>query len=117
MGSARPGADKNEPPNEIASLRYDFLSNQAADGPAKEVDLGKPESLNEGDGVCGHLLNTRRHLTRTARNTCVIEKNHLAVLGQAVSYGRVPVIHSPGVMHAGGERDAAGMSDRTAGGR
>jgi hypothetical protein len=112
---ARPGADKNEPPNEIASLGYDFLSNHAADGPAKEVDLGKPESLNEGDGVCGHLLNTRRHLTRTARNTCVIEKNHLAVLGQAVGYGRIPVIHSPGVMRAEDERHAAAIAETAIG--
>ena len=51
IGFARPGADKNEPPNEIASLGYDFLSNHAADGPAKEVNRGKLESVNEGDGV------------------------------------------------------------------
>jgi hypothetical protein len=84
-------------------------------GPAKEVNLGKPESLNEGDGVCGHLLNTRRHLTRTARNTCVIEKNHLAVIGQAVGYGRIPVIHSPGVMRAEDERHAAVIAETAIG--
>src|SRR5258707_15798464 len=59
--------------------------------------------------------NTRRHLTRTARNTYVIEKNHLAVLGQAVGYGRIPVIHSAGVMRAEDERHAAGIAETAIG--
>jgi hypothetical protein len=42
-----------------------------------------------------HHWNARRYLTRTARNTCVIEKNHLVVLGEAVGYGPIPIIQSP----------------------
>src|SRR5208282_6191566 len=93
--AARPCTDKNQPANEIGSLDGDFLSDHAADRKAERVDLGKPESLDEGDGVCARLPKARRRPARTARNTRVVEKNHLAVLSQAVGYRRIPIIHRP----------------------
>jgi hypothetical protein len=60
ISAARPGADKNESAKEIGSLHCDFLRDHAADGKAEHIDLGKPESPDEGDRVCAHPLNARR---------------------------------------------------------
>ena len=97
------------------SLGGDFLSDHAADGKAEHVDFGKPESLDEGDGVGAHLLKARRDLAGTARNTRVIEEDHLAVPGQAIGYGRIPIVHRPAEMLVEDERHAAGLAETAIG--
>ena len=74
-----------------------------------------PESLDEGDGVCGHHLKARRDLAGTARNTRIIEEDHLAVPGQAVGYGRIPIIHSPAEMLVEDQRHTAGLAETAIG--
>jgi hypothetical protein len=60
-------------------------------------------------------LNARRDLAGTARNARVIEEDHLAVLGQAIGYGRIPIIHRPAEMLVEDERRAAGLAEAAIG--
>jgi hypothetical protein len=110
-----PVPTRNEPANELGSLGGDFLSDHAADGKAKRVDLDKSESLDKGDSVCAHLLKARRGIAGAARNTGVIEKDHLAVPGQAIGYGRIPIVHCPAEMLVEDERHSAGLAETAIG--
>src|SRR5919108_1442574 len=113
--TARTCADQNQLTYQVGGLQGDLLRDHAADGKAEHVDLGKPQSHDEGDGVCTRLLKARRDLAGTARNARVIEEDYLAVPGQAVGYGRIPIIHTPAEMLVEDERHAAGPAETAIG--
>ena len=54
-------------------------------------------------------------LAGTARNTRVIEEDHLAVPGQAIGYGGIPIIHRPAEMLVEDERCAARLAEAAIG--
>jgi hypothetical protein len=60
-------------------------------------------------------LNARRHSAGTARNTRVVEEDHLAVAGQAIGYSRIPIIHRPAEMLVEDERRPAGLAETAIG--
>src|SRR5208282_2190589 len=69
----------------------------------------------KGDSVGPHVLKARRRPARTARDARVVKQDHLAVLGQAIGHGRVPVVHRPAEMLVEDERHAAGRAETAIG--
>ena len=70
----------------------DLLGHEAAEGEAEQVDLLKVESVEEGDGVDGHLLDRVGGRAGRAAHADVVEQDHLTVRGDAVDQDRVPVV-------------------------
>jgi hypothetical protein len=54
-------------------------------------------------------------LAGAARNTGVIEEDDLAIPGQAIGDGRIPIIHGPAEMLVEDERRAAGLAETAIG--
>jgi hypothetical protein len=69
----------------------------------------------EGDRVRAHLLERGRDLAGAAGDPCVVEQDHLTIVGQAIRHRRVPVIHGAQVVHFEDERHASILAEAAIG--
>ncbi len=113
--AAVPCADEDQLANQVGRLQRDLLGNKAADRDAEHVDLGQAQRPDEGDGVRAHLLEAGRRLARRIRHAGIVEQDHLAVLGEAVGHGRIPIIHRARIVLVEDERDAALLAEAAKG--
>jgi hypothetical protein len=111
FAAARPGADQNEAPDEIAGLKRDFLRDKAADREAQHVDLFEPKRFDKSDGVGAHLLDRGRHLSRATGDAGIVEQNDLSLLRETIGDRRIPMVHGAGEVHVEDERHATRLAE------
>src|ERR1700738_864159 len=115
LSTTRARTHEDQLADEIGRQQRDFLRDHAADREAKHIHLVQTKCSDEGDRVGAHLLERGRDLAGAARDTGVVEQDHLAVASQAVCHRRVPVIHGAQVVHVEDERRAAGLAESAIG--
>src|SRR6266446_1177769 len=115
LTAARTCAIDDQPANEIGRLQSDFLRDHAADREAKYVNLLQAQRLDEGDGVCAHLLDRRRDLAGAAGYAGVVEQDHLSVASQTIRHRWVPIIHGADVVLAKDEGHSSGLAEAAIG--
>src|SRR6202030_2675092 len=115
LTAARTCAIDDQSANEIGRLQSDFLRDHAADREAKYVNLLQAQRLDEGDGVCAHLLERCRHLAGAAGDARVVEQDHLTIASQAIRHRWVPIIHGADVVLAKDERHSSGLAEAAIG--
>src|SRR3984957_16445715 len=115
LTAARTCAIDDQPANEIGRLQSDFLRDHAADREAKYVNLLQAQRLDEGDGVCAHLLERCRHLAGAAGDARVVEQDHLPVASQAIRHRWGPIIHGADEVLAKDEGHSSGLAEAAIG--
>jgi hypothetical protein len=103
------GSGEDHLAHQLRVLLRNHLGDHAAHGEPEEVDLIEAEGANEGDGVPGHLLDSRRRGPAGGTDTSIVESDDPMLGGDAVHNSGVPVVQDRGQV---GEEDHRHTSPR-----
>jgi hypothetical protein len=85
-----------------------------AEGEAEQVDLLQPEGVvDEAEGVAGHVGHVVRDDTGRAADPAVVDRDDLAILGEALEEGKIPAVEvAPGSAAASGRARVSALTKR-----